>query len=53
MKNLPNFVVEGGLTATEHITFFYQFVDILGIKHEDVYSRLLVQNFEGKVRTWF
>jgi hypothetical protein len=53
MKNLPKFMGEGDLTATEHIAFFDQFVDILGIEHEDVYSRLLVQTFEGQVRTWF
>jgi hypothetical protein len=41
------------LTTTEHIVFFDQFVDILGIEHEDVYMRLLVQTFEGQVRTWF
>jgi hypothetical protein len=45
MKNLPKFTGEGDLTATEHINFFDQFVDILGLEHEDVYSRLLVQNF--------
>jgi hypothetical protein len=53
MKNLPKFTGEGNLTAQEHINFFDQFVDILGLKHEDVYSRLLVQTFEGQVRTWF
>jgi hypothetical protein len=53
MKNLPKFTGEGDLTATEHINFFDQFVDILGLEHEDVYSRLLVQTFEGQVRTWF
>jgi hypothetical protein len=53
MKNLPKFTGEGDLTATEHITFFDQFVDILGIEHEDVYSRILVQTFEGQVRIWF
>jgi hypothetical protein len=53
MKNLPKFMGEGYLTTTEHIAFFDQFTYILGIEHEDVYSRLLVQNFEGQVRTWF
>jgi hypothetical protein len=53
MKNLPKFMGEGDLTTTKHIAFFDQFVDILGIEHEDVYSRLLVHNFEGQVRTWF
>jgi hypothetical protein len=53
IKNLPKFTGEGDLTATEHINFFDQFTDILGIEHEDVYSRLLVQTFEGQVRTWF
>jgi hypothetical protein len=53
MKSLPKFTGEGDLTTTEHIVFFYQFVDILGVEHEDVYMRLLVQNFEGQVRTWF
>jgi hypothetical protein len=53
MKNLPKFTGEGDLTAAEHINFFDQFADILGLEHEDVYSRLLVQTFEGQVRTWF
>jgi hypothetical protein len=53
IKNLSKFTGEGDLTTTEHIIFFYQFADILGLEHEDVYSRLLVQNFEGQVRTWF
>jgi ribonuclease HI len=53
IKNLPKFTGEGDLTAIEHINFFDQFADICGIEHEDVYSRLLVQTFEGQVRTWF
>jgi hypothetical protein len=53
MKNLPKFTGEGDLTTTENINFFDQFVDILGLEDEDVYSRLLVQNFKGQVRTWF
>jgi hypothetical protein len=53
IKNLPNFTGEGDLTTAEHINFFDQFADILGIEHEDVYSRLLVQTFEGQVQTWF
>jgi hypothetical protein len=53
IKNLPKFTGEGDLTAAEHINFFDQFADICGIEHEDVYSRLLVQTFEGQVRTWF
>jgi hypothetical protein len=53
MKSLPKFTVEGDLTAQEHINVFDQFADILGVEHEYVYSRLLVQTFEGQVRTWF
>jgi hypothetical protein len=53
MKNLPKFTGEGDLTAVEHINFFDQFTDILGLEHEDVYSRLFVQTFKGQVRTWF
>jgi hypothetical protein len=53
IKNLPKFTGEGDLTATEHTIFFYQFVDILGLEHKDVYSRLFVQTFDGHVRTWF
>jgi hypothetical protein len=53
MKNLPKFMGKGDLTATEHINFFDQFLDILGIEHEDDYSRILVQNFEGQLRLWF
>jgi hypothetical protein len=47
MKNLPKFIGEGDLTTQEHINFFDQFVDILGLEHKDVYSKLLVQTFEG------
>jgi hypothetical protein len=53
MKKLPKFIGEGYLTAQEHINLFDQFIDILGLEHEDVYSRILVQTFEGQVRTWF
>ena len=53
MKILQKFTGEGDLTAQEHINFFNQFADILGIEHEDVYSRLLVQTFDGQMRTWF
>jgi hypothetical protein len=53
MKKIPKFTGEGDLTAQEHINFFDQFVDILGLEHEDVYSRLLVQTFEWWVRIWF
>jgi hypothetical protein len=53
MKNLPKFTGEGDLTAAKHINFFNQFEDILGLKHEDVYSHLFFQTFEGQVRTWF
>jgi hypothetical protein len=51
MKKLPKFTGEGDLTATEHINFFDQFPVIVGLEHEDVYSMLFVQNFEGQVRT--
>jgi hypothetical protein len=47
MKSLPKFTGEGDLTAQEHINFFDQFADILGIEHENFYSRLRVQTFEG------
>jgi hypothetical protein len=53
IKNLPKFTGEGDLTAAEHINFFDQFADILGIEHEDVYSRLLVQTFEGRSELGF
>jgi hypothetical protein len=48
MKNLSKFIGEGDLTVAEHINFFDQLADILGIEHEYVYSRLLVQTFEGQ-----
>jgi hypothetical protein len=49
MKNLPKFTGEGDLTAVEHINFFDQFVDILGLEQKDAYSRLFVQTFKGQV----
>jgi hypothetical protein len=51
MKNLPKFIGEGDLTTAEHINFFDQFANILGLEHEDVYSQLFVQTFKGQVRT--
>jgi hypothetical protein len=45
IKNLPKFIGEGDLTTIEHINFFDQFADILGLEHEDVYSSLFVQTF--------
>jgi hypothetical protein len=42
MKILPKFMGEGDLTTTEHITFFNQFDDIIGIEHGFVYMRLFV-----------
>jgi hypothetical protein len=53
IKNLPKFTGEGDLTTAEHINLFDQFADILGLKHEDVYSRIFIQTFKGQVRTWF
>jgi hypothetical protein len=41
MKSLLKFMGKGDLTAIEHINFFYQFMYILSIEHEDVYLRLL------------
>jgi hypothetical protein len=41
MKSLPKFTMEGDLTITEHMTFFDQFFDIVGIEYEDVYMILL------------
>jgi hypothetical protein len=49
IKNLPKFTREGDLTVAKHINFFDQFMDILGLEHKDVYSRLFVQTFEGHV----
>jgi hypothetical protein len=53
MNNLPKLTGEGDLTTTKHINFFDQFADILGIYHEDFYSRILVKTFEGQVILWF
>jgi hypothetical protein len=47
MKNLPKFTGEGDLAVADHINVFDQFADILGLVHEDMYSRLFVQTFEG------
>jgi len=48
MKNLRKFTGEGDLMATENTNFFDQFDDILGIEHEDVYLKLLVQTLKAK-----
>jgi hypothetical protein len=47
MKSLPKFTGEGDLTTIEHIALFDQFDDIIGVEHEDVYTRSLVQTFQG------
>jgi len=42
MNKLPKFTREGDLTTGKHINLFDQFTDILGLEHDDVYSRLFV-----------
>jgi hypothetical protein len=50
---LPKFNGEDEITALEHLSSFDNFIDNLGLEHEDVYMRIFVQTFEGEVRTWF
>jgi hypothetical protein len=49
----PKFNSENEVTNVEHLSFFDEFVDNVGLEHDDVYLRIFIQTFEGKVRTWF
>jgi hypothetical protein len=39
---MPQFTGEGHITAEEHLSTFYKFVEIQGIENEDVWMRVFV-----------
>jgi hypothetical protein len=45
VKHLPKFNGENDVTSIKHLVLFEEFVDVIGIEHEDIYMRLLVQTF--------
>jgi hypothetical protein len=47
VKHLPKFNGENDVTSIKHLLLFEEFVDVIGIEHEDIYMRLLVQTFQG------
>jgi hypothetical protein len=53
LKILLRFNGEGETTTSEHLESFDYFIDNQGLEYEYLYIRILVQTFEGEVRTWF
>jgi hypothetical protein len=53
LKYMPHFTGEGDVTAEEHLSYFYRFVEIQSIENEYVWMRVFVQSLDGDTRDWF
>ena len=52
MRNGPKFNGEDLHLAVNHISNFRDFVELLRIKHEDVFIRLFYDSLQGKCKSW-
>jgi hypothetical protein len=53
LKYMPKFTREEDITAEEHLSSFYNYVDNHNIENEDVCMRVFVQRLDGEGRKWF
>ena len=53
LKYLSKFTGEREVTAEEHLSSFYSYVDNQNIEHNDVWTKLFVQNLDGESRKCF
>jgi hypothetical protein len=53
MRYMPIFNGYGLVTAEEHLSLFYSFVDNFNVEHANVWMRLFVQSLNGEARNWF
>jgi hypothetical protein len=52
-KYMLKFTGEEDITAKEHLSSFYSYVDNINIEKEDVWMRFFVQSLGGEARKWF
>lgn len=50
---MPKFTGAKGVSAKEHLKYFYNYDDNLDSNEEDVYMRAFIQSLYGKARNWF
>jgi hypothetical protein len=53
LNYMPKFTGQEDITAEEHLSSFYSYVDNLNIENEDVWMRVFVQGLDGEARKWF
>lgn len=53
MEYMPKFTGAEGVSAKEHLEYFYCYADNLDINEEDVWMRVFVQSLVGEARKWF
>jgi hypothetical protein len=53
LKYMLKFTWEEDITAEEHLSSFYSYVDNHNIENEDVWMRIFVQSLDGEARKWF
>ena len=52
LRNGPKFRGDDWSLTLEHISNFCCFIDLIRIKHEDVFIILFYDSFQGKCRSW-
>jgi len=52
-KYMPKFTGTEGVTAKEHLEYFYSYADNLDISENDVWMRVFAQSLDGEARKWF
>jgi len=50
---MPKFTGAEGVSAEEHLKYFYCYADNLDINEEDVWMRVFFQSLDGEARKWF
>jgi hypothetical protein len=53
LKYMPMFIGEEDITAEEHLSTLYSYVDNLNIENEDVWMSDFVQSLDGEARKCF
>ena len=52
LRNGPKFNGEDLSLAVKHISNFREFIELLSVKHEDVFIILFYDSLQGKCKTW-
>ena len=52
LRNGPKFNGEDLSLTVKHISNFHEFMELLRVKHEDVFIRLFYDSLQGKCKNW-